>query len=257
MDERMLLQRAGEIFAREPRLIELKEFQHVVFVGDTHGDLEATQRVIERYVRSGTAIVFLGDYVDRGPHSRGNLQYLLQLKIEYPQQLYLLQGNHEVWRDYPGHPADFWESLPPEELELYAEPLAQLPWAVSTPNGLLALHGALPAVNDLRAIHDIVYGSQEWWQITWGDWQDAPGHFLGDHGGRPQFGRDYFKRQMERFQKNVLVRGHQSNAPLLLFDDRCLTLFTSSAYGWRGRQIAIAHLDCEVRTARDLEIARV
>ena len=257
MNEQALLQQAREIFESEPRLIELAEAERVVFVGDTHGDLEATQLVVEQYFRPGTTLVFLGDYVDRGPHSRENLNYLLQLKVEQPKGIYLLQGNHEAWRDFPFYPADFWESLNSKELAVYGETVAKLPWAVATANGLLTLHAALPALNDLKAIHSIAYGSEEWWPMTWGDWQDAPGRFLGDRGGRPQFGRDYFQQQMGCFQKKVLVRGHQSNAPLFLFDDHCLTIFTSSAYAQRGRQVAIASLDREIRTARDLVIESV
>lgn len=254
MNEQALLQQAGEVFAKEPRLIELTDAERVVFVGDTHGDLEASQLVIGKYFQPGTVLVFLGDYVDRGPHSRENLLYLLGLKVEHPKRVYLLQGNHEAWRDFPFYPADFWESLNPKELALYGETVAQLPWAVATANGLLALHAALPALSDLKAIPSIAYGSEEWWPITWGDWQDVPGHSLGDHGGRPQFGRDYFEQQMGCFQKKVLVRGHQSNAPLFLFDDRCLTIFTSSAYAYRGRQVVIASLDQEIQTGRDLRI---
>ena len=257
MNERALLQAAGEIFRAEPRLIELNGVDRAIFVGDTHGDLEATQRVIERYFQPGTALVFLGDYVDRGPHSRENLTCLLTLKVANPKQIYLLQGNHDAWQDAPFYPAEFWESLSSKEQTLYAETLAQLPWALATPNGMLALHGALPAVDNLKKINSIVFGSEEWQQITWGDWQDAPGYFLGDHGGRPQFGREYFQRQMERLKRTVLVRGHQSRAPTFLFDDRCLTIFTSCAYSSHKRQVAIASLDQEVRTARDLILESV
>ena len=257
MNEQALLQQAREIFESEPRLIELADAERVVFVGDTHGDLEATQLVAERYFQPGTTLVFLGDYVDRGPYSRENLQYLLQLKVENPKQIYLLQGNHDAWQDAPFYPASFWESLNSKEQALYAETLAQLPWALATANGMLALHGALPAVDSLKKINSIVFGSEEWWPMVWGDWQESIGFVLGDRGGRPQFGRDYFQQQMGCFQKKVLVRGHQSNAPLFLFDDRCLTIFTSSAYAHRGRQVAIASLDQEIRTARDLVIESV
>jgi len=43
------------------RLIRLPEDRPVVFVGDTHGDLDATQRVLSRHSPSEETIVFLGD----------------------------------------------------------------------------------------------------------------------------------------------------------------------------------------------------
>ena len=39
--------------------------------------------------------VFLGDYVNRGPHSMEVLAYLIALKLNFPHQVVLLRGNHE------------------------------------------------------------------------------------------------------------------------------------------------------------------
>lgn len=259
MDERTLLERAKGLFAGEPRLIGLQPQKagQVIFVGDTHGDLEATQRVLERFGSADTVIVFLGDYVDRGPHSKENLELLLEFKTERPNQLYLLQGNHEGWKAFPFYPADFWEGLDPELRDLYSEMLAELPYAVALSNGVLGLHGALPSVETPHQIDEIAFGSEAWREIVWGDWQDAPGGFLGDYGGRPQFGYDHFKQQMERFAMKVLIRSHQPHAPQFLFDDRCLTIFTSNAYGPLERTVAVVPLGRKVETARDLALERI
>ncbi len=39
--------------------------------------------------------VFLGDIVDRGKHSLEVLCLLLALKVQYPQRVFLVRGNHE------------------------------------------------------------------------------------------------------------------------------------------------------------------
>ena len=64
---------------QEGNLIELKSGQ-AIFVGDTHGDLEATKSIVRKYLNSENRVVFLGDYVDRGPASAENLNTLLSLK---------------------------------------------------------------------------------------------------------------------------------------------------------------------------------
>ena len=86
MDWEDLLEKTGRVFEKEPRLISLPSEGKVVFVGDTHGDLEASQEVIKRYLKKPYRIVFLGDYVDRGNYSEENIQYLLGLKLEHPEK---------------------------------------------------------------------------------------------------------------------------------------------------------------------------
>jgi hypothetical protein len=63
-----LLSEAEEMFASEAKLLQLDSGK-VIFVGDTHGDLEATEKIIHKYLKSENKLVFLGDYVDRGSAS--------------------------------------------------------------------------------------------------------------------------------------------------------------------------------------------
>jgi len=252
-----LLNEVEKRFAEEPNLIQL-ESARVIFVGDTHGDFEATEKIVHRYLKPGNKLVFLGDYVDRGPASVENVNFLLQQKIEHPDSLFLLMGNHEGYAVVNFHPADFWEGLDAELRQRYSEALSKLPLAVSTSNGIIALHGALPEVPSLGDINSIKLGSDEWHQITWGDWQEGGGKFLGfdPYTGRPQFGRGWFEEIMARFGKNVLIRSHQPNAPQVMYDRRCLTIFTSSAYRYYVPERTIALVDSErgVKRVDDVRI---
>src|SRR6266568_4134167 len=42
-------------------------------------------------------LVFLGDYIDRGPDTRGCLDRMVRLRDEVPCPLVTLLGNHEDW----------------------------------------------------------------------------------------------------------------------------------------------------------------
>jgi len=254
------------------KLIEIKKAKKVIFVGDTHGDLEASQKIIKDYLKPENKFVFLGDYVDRGTCSKDynppptssqtnvwapNLDFLLKTKIKYPNQIYLLQGNHEGHRILKFYPAEFWESLGGKEYEKYCSIVENFPLTVVTKD-IIALHGVLPEVKNLKEINKIKLGGEKWRQITWGDFSDEPGEYLGidPFTGRPQFGRDYFLKMMDRFGKKVLIRSHQPTSPLFMFDNRCLTIFTSSAYT-RERTIAIYDFKKPINTAKDLEIVKI
>ncbi len=237
----------------EPRLIEIKDAEKIIFVGDTHGDLEASQKVVRDYLKPGNVLIFLGDYVDRGFYSKENLNFLLKAKVDNPSQIYLLQGNHEGHRILEISPANFWQGLDSESYNLYASIVERFS-LVAVTKDIIALHGVLPDVENLEAINQIELGSEKWEQITWGDFTEQQGEQLAFiSAGRPLFGRDWFLRIMNKLDKKVLIRSHQPRAPQFMFNNRCLTIFTSSAYG-RERTIAIVDLSKPLRDARDLEI---
>jgi protein phosphatase len=254
--EQEALQKAGEIFEKESRLIELTPQGKVVFVGDTHGDLNATQQIIERYLKKPNRIVFLGDYVDRGDYSEENIYYLLQLKQRHPEDIFLLAGNHEGYAEKELAPANFWDSLSPEEKKIYGFLFSKFPLAVTSPNGILALHGGLPDLKSLGDFNRIEWGDEHWDRILWGDFVENEINVLDNRWGRPQLGQPYFEQIMERYQKQVLIRSHQPRAPLYMFKKRCVTIFTSHVYRLI-RTVVIADLEREIQTAEDMVFERV
>ena len=251
-----LFEKVGGILAKEPRLIHLPSQGKVVFVGDTHGDLDATQWVIHRYLGEPYRIVFLGDYVDRGERSQENIRYLLETKREHPEQLFLIAGNHEGYMVTPFSPVNFWDSLPFEEKVAYGLLFSKFPLAVTSENGILGLHGGIPDLESIQEINRIEWGDAAWERIVWGDFVEAEAELAGDWGGRPQLGRPYFERMMERYQKKILIRSHQPHAPALMFRKRCITIFTSYAYGLK-RTIAVADLQEEIRDGEGLTIESI
>ena len=67
-------------------------------IGDIHGCLEKVKALIKRIPISWgrDVLVFLGDYVDRGPDPAGVVQFIVELQAEYPGSVICLKGNHEV-----------------------------------------------------------------------------------------------------------------------------------------------------------------
>jgi serine/threonine protein phosphatase 1 len=66
-------------------------------IGDIHGDLDSLERAFERLpARKPTdTLVFLGDYMDRGPHSAEVVAYVRGLAKDGPAKVVALRGNHE------------------------------------------------------------------------------------------------------------------------------------------------------------------
>lgn len=85
---------ARDIFLSQPTLIELSP--PVKIVGDVHGQYSDLIRLFEMCGFPPSAnYLFLGDYVDRGKQSLETILLLLCYKIKYPENFFLLRGNHE------------------------------------------------------------------------------------------------------------------------------------------------------------------
>jgi serine/threonine protein phosphatase 1 len=71
-------------------------------VGDIHGEAQKLGELLEKLpLEPGDRLVFLGDYVDRGPDARGVVDRLIALGEEY--SCVFLLGNHEsMFLDFLG-----------------------------------------------------------------------------------------------------------------------------------------------------------
>lgn len=68
----------------------------ILAVGDLHGRYDLLEQVLDRLAprHAGSRLVFLGDYIDRGPDSRQVVERLIALGRERPDTVFL-KGNHE------------------------------------------------------------------------------------------------------------------------------------------------------------------
>lgn len=83
-------------------------------IGDIHGRLDLLKPLVEA-IRSDAAaspaqsklVIFLGDYIDRGPESRGVIRYLAALPRDGDVSWRFLKGNHEeAMLDFLANPAE-------------------------------------------------------------------------------------------------------------------------------------------------------
>lgn len=72
----------------------------VYAIGDIHGSLQKLRDLIARCRRHAgdrpASFVFLGDYIDRGPDSRGVIDMLMTLQSRLKDRVIVLKGNHEA-----------------------------------------------------------------------------------------------------------------------------------------------------------------
>ncbi len=235
-----LLERVQPLLHQEPRLLKLPN-KPLLFVGDTHGDWESTQRLLTKYWHTPTIFVFLGDYVDRGSFQIENINLLLYLKTEAPNRLMLLRGNHEtpsINRAY-----GFFDRV---QLSLgdvithYWKVFRDLPLAaISVQHKIFAVHGGIPET--LKEVQDIDSLPMEiepvnpiTFQLLWNDPRETVKGFGSSmRGDRIRtFGQDITEEFMAKNKLDLIVRAHEvfPHGFHEYFDGRIISLFSCREY---------------------------
>ena len=127
--------------------------KHVLYVGDTHGDLETSKKIFtdigQKILAAGGVIILVGDYVDRGRQSLANFLFWLYLKEKYPDQIIMLRGNHETEEMNRKYGKSWYPQLVPKAKTAIKTIYSQLPISAirlactgnSLINAVLAIHG--------------------------------------------------------------------------------------------------------------------
>ena len=73
-------------------------FPRILAVGDVHGCLTSLDTLLDFVkLQPDDTLIFLGDYVDRGPDSRGVIERLIELSAR--DNIVFLRGNHDLWME--------------------------------------------------------------------------------------------------------------------------------------------------------------
>lgn len=68
----------------------------IAFIGDVHGHVDPLREVVSVARERAQTLVFLGDYIDRGPDARAVIDYLIALQADPTLETVFLVGNHDA-----------------------------------------------------------------------------------------------------------------------------------------------------------------
>lgn len=248
-----------ELFEAEGRILKISQKKgNLVVVGDLHNDLKILNLVLDRlfYPHPDNLMLFLGDYVDRTPESiKDNksavVDKLLSLKKQYPERIFMLLGNHDLDPEqYVGFHSSFWNEQIEDRQDFYKETLSAMPIVAVTANGVAMCHGVLPHMKDFQRF-DLT--TRVWRDVLWSDYyEDGQQRAYSTRGSKA---KNDFIDAMDSFGSLVLIKGHNPNAPLTMFDKKCITLQTNRHYMHKcGINVAIIKLQNKIKSSNDVKL---
>ncbi|KAL8588960.1 Serine/threonine-protein phosphatase PP1-1 [Nucella lapillus] len=237
---RQLCQLSRSIFLEQPMLVELEA--PVNICGDIHGQYDDLLRHFDMcgYPPSCNYL-FLGDYVDRGKRSLETICLVLAYKIRYPNNFFLLRGNHEcasINRIY-GFYDECKRRYNIKLWKTFTDCFNCLPIAAIVEGTIFCMHGGLsPDLNSLDQLKDIerpldVPDHGLICDLLWSDPDDdITGWGENDRGVSYTFGGDVVKEVLRKFDCSLITRAHQVvEDGYQFFEKRKLvTLFSAPNY---------------------------
>ncbi|KAF8905565.1 Metallo-dependent phosphatase-like protein [Gymnopilus junonius] len=207
---------ARDVFLSQPTLIELSP--PVKIVGDVHGQYSDLIRLFEMCGFPPAAnYLFLGDYVDRGKQSLETILLLLCYKIKYPENFFLLRGNHEcanVTRVY-GFYDECKRRCNIKTWKTFIDVFNCLPIAAIVASKIFCVHGGLsPSLHSMEDIKRIQrptdvpdYGLLN--DLLWSDPSDTALDWEDNERGVSYcFGKAIINEFLVRYDMDLICRAH-------------------------------------------------
>ncbi|GMI13122.1 hypothetical protein TrLO_g9176 [Triparma laevis f. longispina] len=212
-----LCRTSRDVFCSQPMLLEVHAPIHVC--GDTHGQFYDLLRLFETggFPPEGNYI-FMGDYVDRAKQSIETISLLLCYKIKYPDQFFLLRGNHEcasLNRIY-GFYDECKRRYSVKLWRIFADSFNCMPVAGCIEDKILCMHGGLsPDLERLGQILEIprptdVPDEGLLCDLLWADPDPTiSGWGRNARGVSYTFGHDVVDEFLETHDLDLICRAHQ------------------------------------------------
>ncbi|KHC47890.1 protein phosphatase [Candida albicans P60002] len=217
-----VLAKSRQIFLDQPTLLRLSP--PVKIVGDIHGQFHDLIRIFNCCgYPPHSNYLFLGDYVDRGEKSLETILLLLCYKIKYPENFFMLRGNHEsanITKIY-GFYDECKRRLPNHKLwKNFIDVFNALPIAAVINEKIFCVHGGLsPDLNNFDQIENIkrptdVPDKGLLADLLWSDPDASVKNFSltnwpkNDRGVSYVFGKKHVDYFCSKFKLDLIVRGH-------------------------------------------------
>lgn len=208
--------RAREIFLSQPMLLELAA--PVKVVGDLHGQFYDLLRILKLCgFPPRSNYLFLGDYVDRGKQSLETLLLLLSFKIKYPENFFMLRGNHEcasITKMY-GFYDECKRRSSVKNWKCFVDVFNTLPVVATIGDKIFCVHGGLsPHLQNFNQINKIARPTDVpddglLSDLLWSDpdslttaWSD------NDRGVSFTFGAEIVSSFLKKHNMDLIVRAH-------------------------------------------------
>ena len=231
---------AREIFMDQPVFLELEA--PIKICGDIHGQYYDLLRLFEHgEFPPDSNYLFMGDYVDRGAHNLETICLLLAYKIKYPENFFLLRGNHEsasINRMYGfydeckrRHSIKLWK--------IFTECFNCLPVCAMVEDKIICMHGGLsPDLTKLEQIKAIqrptdVPDQGLLCDLLWSDPdKDVSGWGENQRGVSYVFGNDVTKTFLKKHDLDLICRAHQvvEDGYEFAANRQCVTVFSAPNY---------------------------
>jgi serine/threonine-protein phosphatase 2B catalytic subunit len=143
-DAARIIRAATHLMAAEPNLLYLQD--PLTIVGDVHGQFYDMKEIFRLGGNPETTkYLFLGDYVDRGIYAMEILLTLYSLKANFPNQIFLLRGNHECRQmtQFHNFRDEVLEKYDQEIYDMVMDSFDQMPLACIINGQYFALHGGI------------------------------------------------------------------------------------------------------------------
>ncbi|KID75324.1 Serine/threonine-protein phosphatase PP-Z [Metarhizium brunneum] len=263
-----ICQRAREVFLSQPALLELDA--PVKIVGDVHGQYTDLIRMFEMCGFPPMAnYLFLGDYVDRGKMSLETILLLLCYKLKFPENFFLLRGNHEcanVTRVY-GFYDECKRRCNVKIWKTFIDCFNTLPIAAIVAGKIFCVHGGLsPALSHMDDIRNIArptdvpdYGLLN--DLLWSDPADMEQDWEANERGVSYcFGKRVITEFLAVHDFDLICRAHMVvEDGYEFFNDRVLvTVFSAPNYcgefdNWGAVMSVSSELLCSFELLKPLD----